>query len=255
MEKLLSNSSLPASETVPAADDPIFLQNLLSAMKDLQSATPTTPQTSTSSSSNPPTANTATETKPTTKASFQSTIDSTISKLHTSSSTVESEIKSAAAAAAGKSGNLDGLVDQDETLKQMLSEFENLMGNGENGEFEELFKSMMDNLYTKDMLFEPLVDLNSKYPAWLEKNKSSFPVEEYTKYESQHSIITQIIKIFESGNDTAEESKKVSELMVQSLQMQEYGNPPEEILKDLAPGLDFGPDGIPKGMGTDCGVQ
>ena len=34
-----------------------------------------------------------------------------------------------------------------------------------------------------------------------------------------------------------------------SLQMQQRGQPPQEIIDELAPGMTFGPDGLPTGLG------
>ncbi|KAJ1561436.1 hypothetical protein HK096_004722, partial [Nowakowskiella sp. JEL0078] len=170
---------------------------------------------------------------------FQSKIESTMNKLRDSSEKVEEQLESEA-------NNFN-----DATLQQMISEFEALMGSG-GGDFEELIKGVVDNLYTKEMLKEPLLDLGAKYPEWLSNNKSTLSEEEFLRYSNQYTVIRDILSIFESSDDektSEEDSKKVSELMVK---MQEYGNPPQEILKDLTPGLDLGIDGMPKTLPSDC---
>lgn len=61
------------------------------------------------------------------------------------------------------------------------------------------------------------------------------------KYERQYDIVSQIVRIYESAETTsAPDLKKVADLMQQ---MQETGNPPDDIIKELAPDMEFGPDG------------
>lgn len=58
-------------------------------------------------------------------------------------------------------------------------------------------------------------------------------------YGKQYQYFQQIIAVYESEPDNF---ARLSELMQA---MQETGQPPSEIVKDLAPGLEFGDDGMP----------
>lgn len=60
-------------------------------------------------------------------------------------------------------------------------------------------------------------------------------------YSRQYDIVSQIVKIYESSTSSSPEGlKRVADLMTQ---MQETGNPPDDIIKELAPDMEFGPDG------------
>ncbi len=81
----------------------------------------------------------------------------------------------------------------------------------------------------------------SQYPAWLEKNKSVVDSAALSNYSRQYDIVSQIVKVYESSSTASpDDLKKVADLMQQ---MQETGNPPDDIIKELAPDMEFGPDG------------
>ena len=83
--------------------------------------------------------------------------------------------------------------------------------------------------------------LSNQYPAWLEANKTNCPPDSYAKYQKQLEIVTEIVRIYEGSETTSnEELRRVAELMTA---MQETGNPPDDIIKELAPDMEFGPDG------------
>lgn len=59
------------------------------------------------------------------------------------------------------------------------------------------------------------------------------------RYGKQYQYFQQIIAVYESEPDNF---ARLSELMQE---MQETGQPPSEIVKDLAPGLQFDDEGMP----------
>ncbi|KAJ3056635.1 hypothetical protein HK097_005559 [Rhizophlyctis rosea] len=136
----------------------------------------------------------------------------------------------------------------DETMEQMMKELEAMMSSGD---FENQFGGMMDQLMSKELLHEPMKDLAAKYPEWMVANASKVPAEEMEKYRRQHDIIKEIVAIYDACPETettAEDSQRVAELM---RKMQECGNPPEEILQELAPGMAMGTDDMPQ----NCSVM
>ncbi len=105
-----------------------------------------------------------------------------------------------------------------------------------------------------------------QYPAWLSENKATLSKEDADRYESQLTIIRQIIAIYDNspGKDASpEDAKRVVELVQE---MEKCGSPPDAILKELAPDLEAGADGIPNlaalaaasggaGANGDCSVM
>ncbi|KAJ1530041.1 Peroxisome chaperone and import receptor, partial [Cladochytrium tenue] len=88
------------------------------------------------------------------------------------------------------------------------------------------------------------------YPDWLRDNGDKLSSQDRERYQKQSEVIAEIARVFEAKLPEKEEAKQVVELMQK---MQEYGNPPEELLKELSPGMETGPDGLPKlpGGGSD----
>ncbi|KAI9088745.1 Pex19 protein [Phlyctochytrium arcticum] len=179
--------------------------------------------------------------------SFQDTIANTMQKLRTSSSQVDQQVAEDA-----KLSSMTGGMSE-EAMEQMMRELEGMMSSGE---FDNVFGGLMDQLMSKELLYEPMKDLAGKYPEWIAKNRGKLPADEMEKYERQHQYIKDIVLVYDESSSNSlteeEESKKVADLMQK---MQECGNPPEEILQDLAPGLEVGADGIPKLPGSAAGQE
>lgn len=123
--------------------------------------------------------------------------------------------------------NMDGL------MADMMKQIENL---ADSGDFESMLEGMMESLLSKDILSEPIRELAAKYPEYMERNKSILDPQQYDKYARQLVAMQEIIKIYDSGTDTQEEGKRVTALMTE---IQELGQPPAELVKDLAPGMDI----------------
>ncbi|KAI0655044.1 Pex19 protein family-domain-containing protein [Cubamyces menziesii] len=132
--------------------------------------------------------------------------------------------------------------DLDNIFSRLASEVE---GTESEEELQGLLENMMSQLMSKEVLYEPLKELNDKYPSYLKDNASKMSAEDHKRYTSQSKVVAQIVAIFESTNNTDEDTQarmKVVELMQE---MQEYGSPPSEIMGPLPPGLDLGADGMP----------
>ncbi|KNE70133.1 hypothetical protein AMAG_15110 [Allomyces macrogynus ATCC 38327] len=163
--------------------------------------------------------------------SFQDRVRRTVDKLQDSDK--QAEASQAASAGTG------GAEDMDSLMAEMMKQMESL---ADSSEFESVLEGMMESLMSKDILHEPLKDLAAKYPAYLEANKSALPADEYAKYEKQYALITEICVIYDAGREE-EEAKKIVALMTE---VQDLGQPPAELLKELAPGTEVDPvTGIP----------
>ncbi|KAJ3025162.1 UNVERIFIED_CONTAM: hypothetical protein HDU68_007410 [Siphonaria sp. JEL0065] len=173
--------------------------------------------------------------KSTKSADFHSVIDDTLSQLKESKEKVETELDEQPS-------------ENPEDIEAMMKELETMMGSAE---FEDMFGNVMGQLMNRDLLYEPMKDLAAKYPEYLQENKNSISPEDYQRFTSQHQIVVQIMKVYDDDSVTGdEEQKQVGDLMQK---MQELGNPPDGIMQDLTPGMEMGPDGLPKFPGLSGG--
>jgi peroxin-19 len=56
---------------------------------------------------------------------------------------------------------------------------------------------MMEQLTNKEILYEPMKELDEKFPEWLIKNRDATPKDDLKRYEEQQSIVRQIVAKFE----------------------------------------------------------
>ncbi|CAE6506227.1 unnamed protein product [Rhizoctonia solani] len=183
---------------------------------------------------------------------FQRTIRQAMDKLKTSDENAKA------------SGSTDDLA---ELLKQL----------GEGGQDEDglqgMIEGMMGQLMSKEILYEPLVEMNDKFPAYfvdhpdlpeadVTRMNDKFPAyfvehpdlpeADVKKYKAQQAIVKQLVDIYQKPNysdDNPETNKEVLRLMNE---MQELGSPPTEIMGEVPAGFDFNsPEGMAKMMDAD----
>ncbi|KAG8888720.1 Peroxisome chaperone and import receptor [Tulasnella sp. 332] len=125
-------------------------------------------------------------------------------------------------------------------------------GDGEDdGDVKGLLESLMSQLMSKELLYEPLKELDEKYPEYFTTNATKLPAADLDKYQKQHALVTATVKIFESptySDDNPEQSAQVLKLMNE---MQTLGSPPPEIMGELPPGWALGADGMPNMPGME----
>ncbi|GJE99453.1 Pex19 domain-containing protein [Phanerochaete sordida] len=138
--------------------------------------------------------------------------------------------------------------------------FEKLLAAlGENGgeseeELQGMLETMMTQLMSKDVLYEPLKELHDKFPAYLKDNDATLKSEDKHRYEAQQRIVTEIVAIFEDPTYTPEDQEKGIKIVGLMNAMQNHGSPPPEIMGPLPPGLELGADGLPK-LPDGCSIQ
>lgn len=102
----------------------------------------------------------------------------------------------------------DGL--SDDMLAQLLKAVEaGASGGGEDGDLTKMFMGMMEQLSNKEMLYEPMKELDGKFGPWIEKNKADNKVsaEDMERYEKQARIVNQIVTKFEENGYSDEDPK------------------------------------------------
>ena len=150
-----------------------------------------------------------------------------------------------ATAAAAAEGSDDFLA---ELMKQMQSGG-GLDGDGNEEEFSKMLMGMMDQLTNKEILYEPMKELNDKFPEWMVNNRAKTSAEELKRYEEQQKLVKEIVLRFEepsyADSNTADREYIVDRMQKVSLatpnpsvrsnryQMQASGSPPADLVGDM----------------------
>jgi len=107
----------------------------------------------------------------------------------------------------------------EDMLKNVLASF----GSEEGApELDKMMESIVGEMFSKENLEGPLKEIVAKYPPWLEKNKSKLSATELKNYQNQLDCFHRMLASLESGKPSAHMTDLLNE-------MQNYGQPPEEI--------------------------
>ncbi|KAL2525167.1 Peroxisome biogenesis protein 19-2 [Abeliophyllum distichum] len=118
----------------------------------------------------------------------------------------------------------------DAMMEDWVKQFEELAGSQD---MESIVETMMQQLLSKEILHEPMKEIGERYPKWLEDNKASLTNEEHARYFHQYELIKDLNQVYDTEPDNF---NKIVELMQK---MQECGQPPNDIVQELAPGFDL----------------
>jgi peroxin-19 len=101
---------------------------------------------------------------------FQETIKKTMERMQNSGD--------AAGAAAASSS-------QDDMLAQMLASMGEggLGGDGNDEDFSKILMGMMEQLTNREILYEPMKELNDKFPKWMEENSSKVEADDLKRFK------------------------------------------------------------------------
>lgn len=127
----------------------------------------------------------------------------------------------------------------DNLMDQLAEQFAG--GLEDDGELQSMVDGVMRQLLSKEVLYEPLREISSKYPEWLEKNGSKISKEDHARYSLQLECIQRLCAVYESSNALS----GFDDVLHLMQEIQSCGQPPEDIIKELAPDLQLGPDGAP----------
>ena len=106
---------------------------------------------------------------------------------------------------------------------------------------------VMRQMLAKEVMHAPMKEIGDKYPAWLAANASKLSEEEVERYEAERGCVARIVAHYDSGSDDFDA------LFGLLQEMQSRGQPPQELVDELAPGLTFGDDGAPNLFGGTGG--
>ncbi|CAM6036407.1 unnamed protein product [Sphagnum compactum] len=124
----------------------------------------------------------------------------------------------------------------DDMMENLVKQFEELSGSQD---MKSLVDTMMQQLLSKEVLHEPMKEIGDRYPEWLESHKAQLSGEDFSHYTRQYEYIKQLCHVYET---TPNDFQKVVDLMQN---MQDCGQPPGDIVRELAPGFELGEDGLP----------
>mmetsp|Transcript_20975 Transcript_20975/g.35672 ORF Transcript_20975/g.35672 Transcript_20975/m.35672 type:complete len:257 (+) Transcript_20975:30-800(+) len=129
---------------------------------------------------------------------------------------------------------------QDELLERVLSELDS------QPEMAGAMEQFMEQIMSKDILYDPMVELRDSYPKYFQDHGKSLSNEDKQRYEKQFKYISEICVVYEKEPIDYD---KLTDLMAT---VQECGKPPEEIVSSLTP--EGGAD-LPPGLPSDCTIQ
>ncbi|KAK2625068.1 hypothetical protein QTJ16_005437 [Diplocarpon rosae] len=167
--------------------------------------------------------------------SFQETIKKTMERMQNSGDQ---------ATAAAASDNTDDI------LAQMMKAMDSggLDGEGSEAEFSKMLLGMMEQLTNKEILYEPMKELDEKFPAWMAKNATMTGAADLKRYREQQVYVSEIVKRFETTGYSDANSKDREYIVERMQKMQAAGSPPADLVGDMAAAQEAfgGLDGMPE---------
>ncbi|XP_036359241.1 peroxisomal biogenesis factor 19 isoform X1 [Octopus sinensis] len=132
--------------------------------------------------------------------------------------------------------------------------------SGNNPDILPVMQNMMKTLLSKEVLYPSLKEISQKYPKWLEENSGKTDKKLIENYKHQYTLMKTICNEFEKETTTDSDDVKndrFNKILEFMQEMQELGQPPKEILGEMAPGLEFDANGFPKlsHSGDQCSIM
>lgn len=248
--------------------NPEFSQQLGAMMAQFGSDAPSSPPPDLSK---PPTCTTAsksdsTSPKPNAPSSngtppkFQDTIRSNLERLQQSSATAD----------AANTNSKDP--EEDEIMSAFLAEMAKsnpgdpgASGNSEEG-FSQMLLGMMEQLTNRDILYEPMKELDAKFPGWLAERTTGASIaaelskvngdktvgqdkgrteskwlspEDRKRYEQQRDLVREIVARYERPGYEDDDPADREYIVERMQKMQAAGAPPPELVGDMGAASEF----------------
>ncbi|RYC54978.1 hypothetical protein CHU98_g11234 [Xylaria longipes] len=153
-------------------------------------------------------------------ASFQETIRRTMARMQASGD-------QATAAATAEGSEDDFIAEMMKAMKDMPG------GDGNEEDFSKVLMGMMEQLTNKEILYEPMKELNDKYPGWMEKNKDTLTKDDLKRYQEQQVLVAEMVARFQQPT-YSDSNPADREYIVDRMQkMQAAGSPPHDLVGDM----------------------
>lgn len=190
-------------------------------------------------------------------ANFNEAIAATLAKLKESDATATATNSSAADNPFAALGGGDG-----DDMAKLLAALggaggaDGADGGLDNPELAKMLEGMMDELMSRDILYEPLKELRDKYPAYLNGPEShNISAEDRKRYEEQSRCIQQIVTLFDDPKYDAKNKQMTQKIQDLMNHMQDCGSPPQEIVGDMPAELENIPGFGGGAGGEECIVM
>lgn len=118
------------------------------------------------------------------QGTFQDTVQQTLERMRESG-------EKATAAATEDGDNTNDL------FEQVLKAIDVNPGAGGDMDINKMFMSMMEQLSNKEMLYEPMKELHTKFGPWLQENRDKVAADELERYETQARLVGEIVSKFD----------------------------------------------------------
>lgn len=151
--------------------------------------------------------------------------------------------------AAGGDNTVDGDMPDMDEIPDLDNLFAGLSGAGDGpkeGGFnsDDFVDGMMEQLLSKELMYEPMKQVTEKFPAWLASKKQELAPDEWDQRNRQYQCFQRLVQAYE--NESTDQKGQTAKLLEIMQEVQEYGQPPHEIINEIAPGLELDQDGLPK---------
>lgn len=137
-------------------------------------------------------------------ASFQSTIDETVKRLQESGRQATASASQATTAAADD----DLFAEMLRQLQQQQHEGTDGLPIGDDGDenLSKMLLGMMEELTSKEILYEPMKELDDRFPRWLDLNRGSVTAPDLRRYEEQRGLVREMVVRFEAPDYSDEKA-------------------------------------------------
>ncbi|EPQ27741.1 uncharacterized protein PFL1_04878 [Pseudozyma flocculosa PF-1] len=247
-----SGAAKAGSASATGAQDPQFseeelmkqFEQMMAGFSQPSAAPPSAPAAAGPSSSTAQ--QTGTQQPP---ANFNDALKATMDRLKQSDASATASSSSAGADPFAALGGAGG----DDMAKLLAALGAGAGGDGDDGmdnpELAKMLEGMMDELMSKEILYEPLKELRDKYPAYLDgpDSKGDSP-DDRARYQAQQRYVGEIVAIFEDPKYDAKNRDTTARIQDLMNQMQDCGSPPQQIVGEMPAEL----ENIP-GFGGDNG--
>lgn len=124
----------------------------------------------------------------------------------------------------------------EDVITRMMEEFERL---GAKDDFDSIVENMMKQILAKEIMYIPMRQICERFPHWLGHNKARLGPQQYEMYGKMYQTFQHMVMVYET------EPSNFGKLAALMQELQEYGMPPGDLIKEVAPGIELSPDGTP----------
>nr|XP_023013539.1 peroxisomal biogenesis factor 19 [Leptinotarsa decemlineata] len=137
-------------------------------------------------------------------------------------------------------------------------------GSGQENDVLPFMQGMMQGLLSKEVLGPSLEDFVQKLPEYIENNKEKLDKKDVERYENQKKLMEEVlVELNEEKETDSNDVKKERFMKVLGLmqKLQDYGQPPSELVGDLETPFGFDPQGNPlnsennPGSNSECNIM